>query len=213
MVASQRKMNEEIVEKLKSYDLVFGIDEVGRGPIAGPLTLCAFGVDEKHYGEVRKELSGITDSKKLSEKKREFYGEKIETLRKEKKLIISLSSVPANYIDEHGVAASIEFAMNSCLRPFMAKAKNIFVYLDGSLSAPQTFEQKTIIKGDVKNFLIGSASVVAKLHRDEMMRVYAKQYPGYGFEKHKGYGTRFHYEQIRFLGLSPIHRKTWIRGL
>lgn len=204
-------MEKDILEKLKNHDLIVGVDEVGRGPLAGPVTVCAFGIQKKHYDEVLKRLAGITDSKKLTEKKRDFFVEIIKGLKKEGKVEISISSVSAKVIDKDGISAALRAALNRSVKNITKNYKNPFIYLDGSLYADKKFSQETIIKGDGKNWLIGSASVVAKVTRDTQMKNYAKKYPYYGFEQHKGYGTKKHYENIAQHGVCEIHRKTWIK--
>lgn len=204
-------MEKDILEKFKRHDIVVGIDEVGRGPLAGPVTVCAFGIDKKHYNEVLERLAGITDSKHLSEKKRNFYSDIIKELKKEGKINVSVSSVSAPVIDKKGIRAALRAALKRSIKNITKNYKNPFIYLDGLLYVDEKFSQETITKGDSKNWLIGSASVIAKVTRDTQMKKYAEQYPEYGFEKHKGYGTKKHYENIFQYGVCEIHRKTWIR--
>ncbi len=204
-------MKKQIREKFNIHDLLVGIDEVGRGPIAGPVTVCAFAVQRKYYDEVLKRLNGITDSKKLSEKKRDFYVEIIHTLKKEGKIEIIISSVSAKKIDSHGISAALRAALEKSVNGTVGKYKKPFIYLDGSLHADEKFLQETIVKGDSKNWLIGAASVVAKVSRDSKMKELSRIYLNYGFEQHKGYGTKIHYEKIAKYGTCDIHRKTWIK--
>lgn len=204
-------MNREILKKFNTHDLIIGIDEVGRGPIAGPVTVCAFAVQKKYYNEVLERLTDITDSKKLTEKRRGFYAKIIRELKKEGKIEIIVSSVSAKKIDSHGISTALRAALNRSIKKVIINAKNPFIYLDGSLYADEQFSQETIIKGDSKNWLIGTASVAAKVTRDEQMKKYAKEYFYYGFEQHKGYGTKLHHEKIKEFGVCEIHRKTWIK--
>lgn len=203
-------MENEIQEKLNTYKYIIGIDEVGRGPIAGPVTVCAFAIERDFINDVRCELSGITDSKKLSEKKRNFFSKKIKSLVLEKKVLIAISSVSAKDIDSYGIVASLRAATKSSLKKIIESAQDSFVYLDGSLFAPKEYDQETIVKGDIKNWLIGAASVVAKVTRDNLMVGYAEKYPEYNFQQHKGYGTKAHFQAIRENGMIDLHRKTWI---
>lgn len=205
-------MNTEILEKLKTYDMVIGIDEVGRGPIAGPVTVCAFGVTLQYYTEVLEKLAGITDSKKLTENKREAFVEIARSLKAEGKIIASVASVSAKNIDANGIISALHAALKQSLIKTVGGHKKAYIYLDGSLSAPDNFDQETIIKGDGKNWLIGAASVVAKVTRDNMMKKYAEKFPGYGFDRHKGYGTKAHYAVIQEKGMTDIHRKTWVKN-
>lgn len=203
-------MDTEILEKFNNYDMVIGVDEVGRGPIAGPVTVCAFAITKDSYINARDRLIGITDSKKITEKKRNHFTDIIRELKKEGLVHVVISSVSANIIDEKGIVPAIHSAAKTALEKVSKNAHNPFVYLDGSLFAPETYDQETIIKGDAKNWLIGAASVVAKVTRDALMSDYGAQFPNYGFENHKGYGTKAHYAAIREYGVTDIHRKSWI---
>ena len=204
-------MKEEILEKFNAYDLVVGVDEVGRGPIAGPVTVCAFALRGKYHNEIHERLDGITDSKKLSEKRRDFYADIIRQLKIEGKIELSISSVSAKKIDESGIVPSIFSALNRSVTNVTVGYKKSYIYLDGSLHAKSEFNQEVIIKGDSKNWLIGAASVAAKVARDNQMKKLSEKYPNYGFEQHKGYGTKKHYENIEENGLCEIHRKSWIK--
>lgn len=204
-------MKKQILKKFNVYDLVVGVDEVGRGPIAGPVTVCAFAVQKKYYAQVLERLDGITDSKKLSEKRRDFYAEVIRELKKEGKIELSISSVSAKKIDESGIVPSLFSALDRSVKNVTAEYKKSYIYLDGSLHAQSEFDQKTIIKGDSKNWLIGAASVAAKVARDTQMKKLSEKYLDYGFEQHKGYGTKMHYEKILKNGVCDIHRKTWLK--
>jgi len=177
-----------------------GIDEVGRGPIAGPVTVCACMISP----EITKKYKGIKDSKKLSEKRREEIYKEIQDLVQYK-----VMSISAKEIDEKGISF--------CIKKALAKSISIFppdtqVLLDGGLKAPPEFKnQKTIIKGDEKEVCIALASIIAKVTRDRYMCKMAKKYPEYGFDEHKGYGTSKHYESIQKSGLSLLHRKSFIK--
>ena len=198
-----------------------GIDEVGRGPLAGPVTLGAFVVPFSSRDAVEEDLRhlGLKDSKTLSPRKREYLVREVgeRYLRKKENGVFSfLSSQSARVIDEKGIAVAIRKALANLVRNIERKTgcsrEEIFFFLDGSLSlegiAPH-FE--VIIHGDRDNILIATASVFAKVHRDTLMLHYAEKYPYYGFEKHKGYGTAFHRKQIARYGTSPIHRVSWVK--
>lgn len=204
-------MNAEILDKFKYHDLIVGIDEVGRGPVAGPVTVAAFGIEKTHYLEVLEKIKGITDSKKLTEKKREFFASEMRLLHKQGKVSIAVSSVGAKKIIEKGIVPAIQAALNRSLQKLIENSQKPFVYLDGSLSAADKYDQEVIIKGDSKNWLIGAASVVAKVVRDNYMKQKALEYPEYGFENHKGYATKAHYEKIKKHGMCDLHRKSWVK--
>mgnify|MGYP001992199029 FL=1 len=183
-----------------------GIDEAGRGPIAGPV--CVGMVVMRKGNE--KFLKGIKDSKKLSEKKREEWFEKIKQLKKEGKLDFCYKMVSNKIIDKKGIVFSVQLGIEKNLDGVKSSTK---ILLDGSLKAPAKFKsQKTIIGGDNKVKVISAASVVAKVMRDKRMKLLAKKYPRYGLEKHKGYGTKEHYKKIKKFGLSRVHRKSYIKA-
>jgi ribonuclease HII len=204
-----------LVFKYMSILLSVGIDEVGRGPLAGPVTVCACvtGVDfDKEW------FSGIRDSKKLSEKKRLEWFVKAEAARDAGLITWILVSKTAMEIDERGITLVIQEAIEECLKGLMGykgiTSTSMKIFLDGSLHAPACFEhQETIIKGDEKVPLIGIASIIAKVTRDRYMDEMGKKYPEYGFEKHKGYGTEKHYKAIKSLGILPLHRQTFLKNL
>ena len=186
-----------------------GIDEVGRGPLAGPITLCALCVKNDFDF---KNFSHIKDSKKLSPQKRDEWFEKISKLRADGQVSFALSSVDADEIDSMGLTYCIKKAIRNILSELKLDPKETEVRLDGSLYAPKEFIfQKTIIKGDEKEPVISAASIVAKVTRDKMMVKFSQKYPEYGFEKHKGYGTAMHQKAIRAFGLTPIHRRSFIK--
>ena len=200
-----------------------GIDEVGRGPLAGPVTLGAFVVPYTLHASIERELHriGVKDSKMLKESIRNKIVEEVKKSylhKKESNVLFFLSSQSAKVIDEKGIQYAIHIALAKLVKNIEKKIAisrdEAFFFLDGSLSlegiAPY-FE--TIIHGDRENILIAASSVFAKVHRDALMLRYAKKYPHYGFEKHKGYGTAFHREQIAKYGPSPIHRVSWIKKI
>ena len=188
-----------------------GIDEVGRGPLAGPVTLCALCVKEDFDFEYFK---GIKDSKKLSAQKREEWFGKMSQLRTAGLVSFALSSVSAEEIDSMGLSHCIKKAIRTILDELTLSPLETEIRLDGSLYAPQEFIfQKTIIKGDEKEPVISAASIVAKVTRDKMMTEYAEQYPLYGFDENKGYGTALHRKAIERYGISPIHRKSFLKKL
>ncbi|HAE36755.1 TPA: ribonuclease HII [Candidatus Nomurabacteria bacterium] len=218
---------------------IIGIDEVGRGPLAGPVAVCAFLIKDRKFldeqfaiGLAYGKLPKLKDSKKLSKKQREEWFEYLKVAKAEGFCDYSVSFVSPENIDKFGIAKCIQKALNESLQKvtsqdssnssrFTLKGsdaaqnfKNLAsfgVYLDGGLHAPaQYVNQETIIRGDELHPVISLASIVAKVTRDAVMTKYAKEYPEYGFERHAGYGTKAHYEAIKTHGQTPIHRKTFI---
>ena len=198
--------------KTTEKNIFIGIDEVGRGPLAGPV---AVGVFVWFSGErFPKELLRIKDSKKLSQKKREEWFEKISEYKKEGKCDFKVEFKSANYIDENGIVKAIRECMKMCLKKLRLDIQNTYVLLDGGLKAPQEFlYQETIIKGDAKECLISAAAVMAKVTRDKWMVKLSKKYPEYGFGFHKGYGTLSHRKNIQEKGFSIEHRKSFCKKL
>jgi len=180
------------VKKIPVQYLI-GVDEVGRGPLAGP----------------------VRDSKKLSARGREEWMVKIKKAEEDGFLEYSVAFVSSRVIDKKGIAPSIRTALfqsltsleKSKIQPQISR-----VLLDGGLRAPVAYEdQKTIIKGDEKELVIALASIVAKVTRDAYMIKLGKKFPAYGFEKHKGYGTRAHYTAIKKHGITSHHRKSFLK--
>ena len=186
-----------------------GIDEVGRGPLAGPVAVCAF----VWYGQrFPKELKGIKDSKKIPEKKREEWYEKIMKFNEEGKCDFSVVYKSAKYIDKNGINKAIRACLKSALTSLSINTKKVVVLLDGGLKAPGEYlNQETIIKGDTKEFVISAGAILAKVSRDRLMKKMGKKYIEYGFEKHKGYGTAAHCKALCDFGATIEHRKSYIR--
>lgn len=212
-----------------------GIDEVGRGPVAGPVTVGVFqikpvrpghpGGNEKLNPPERlfsragikntEKMLGIKlkDSKKLSRKQREIWFSEIQKWKKEKLCDFCVTSISAREIDRIGISKAIRKALEQSLVVLHPK-KDTRILLDGGLKAPIAFKnQKTIIKGDEKEPVIALASIVAKVTRDRYMTLQAKKYPVYGFETNVGYGTKKQYMAIQKHGLTPLHRKTYLKKL
>ncbi len=188
-----------------------GIDEVGRGPLAGPVTVCAVMVPADFKMSF---FRGITDSKKMTKKSREEWSDKLHKARREGKIAFCISSVSARQIDQYGIAPAIRRSIARSLKQLKADYTKDRIFLDGSLKAPKEFiQQKTIIKGDSKNKLISAASVIAKVHRDKYLTRLGKKYPMYGFEIHKGYGTQMHRKAIKKEGMCPEHRRSFCGNL
>lgn len=159
----------------------------------------------------------LRDSKKLSEKQREVWLKKILVLKKEGKCDFALTYVSAQAIDKIGISKAIKKALENSLQKLVdvhALHGRTRILLDGGLKAPFSFtNQKTIIKGDEKEQAIALASIVAKVSRDRLMVRMAKKHSSYGFEFHKGYGTSLHYKKLKIHGMSPIHRRTYLKNV
>lgn len=196
---------------VKSQKKIYvGIDEVGRGPLAGPVAVCSF---LWFSGErFPKELEGIKDSKKCTQRKREEWFAKIVQFKKEGKCDFKVEFKSAKYIDTNGISKAIRECVRLSLSFLLLNPVEVYVLLDGGLKAPQEFVfQETIIQGDAKECVISAASIMAKVTRDRYMVRLAKKYPHYGFDSHKGYGTLIHRTSIRKNGISKEHRKTFIK--
>lgn len=199
---------------------IIGIDEVGRGPLAGPITLAAFAAPENLKKELIKILGGkIKDSKQLSPQRREEIYKELLKLKKEKKVSYSVSHVSNIVIDKKGISHTTRLGIKRCLvkLQFLSDRRNIVkmqIRLDGLLKAPTEYKnQKTIVGGDSKDIFIACASIVAKVRRDKLICHLAKKFPGYGLDIHKGYGTKLHYDSLKRLGLSPLHRASFCKNL
>ena len=178
---------------------VAGVDEVGRGPLAGPVVCCAVIMPMDDI------IEGITDSKKLSEKKRVQLAEII----KSKAISYCIKEVSEQEIDELNILNAVKKCMTDAVNGLSVKADITLV--DG-VDTNLPINAHYLIKGDLKSYTIGCASILAKVYRDNLMIEYAKEFPEYGFEKHKGYGTKIHIEKIKEIGPCRLHRKTFIKN-
>ena len=211
------KISKKAELKLKPKYII-GVDEVGRGPIAGPVTVGAFVVSAPDYASVRKLFRGVKESKQLSEKKRQEWFAKIESVRKSGLIDFAVVSIGEKIIDGRGLSHCLKIALRKTLNSLnMLKGTprdRCRVLLDGGLKAPAEFiDQQTIIKGDEKEILIALASICAKVTRDRRMCQYSLKYPQYGFHIHKGYGTRAHYDAVKAFGMCRLHRKSFLRNI
>lgn len=188
-----------------------GIDEAGRGPLAGPVSVGVARIT--NVSEVKKLFPKVKDSKQLSEAKREEWFKNIQKLKKEGHLTYGVALISATHIDTKGIVDAIQAGMKKALALAGARSTDE-VKLDGGLRAPAHFKsQKAYIKGDATHLEIALASICAKVLRDRRMVAYAKSYSVYGFETHKGYGTSLHIKAIQKHGLSKLHRKTFCTRL
>jgi ribonuclease HII len=185
---------------LEGYQIVAGIDEAGRGPLAGPVVAAACILRED------KPILGLDDSKKLSPAKRDnLYDEILE-----KALCFSVIRIEHDVIDESNILEATKRAMRLCVQALSVTPDLLLI--DAVDLKGTGIPVRPIIKGDAKSNSIAAASILAKVTRDRIMVEYDSVYPGYGFAKHKGYGTREHYEAIEALSLCPIHRRTFLKG-
>ncbi len=155
----------------------------------------------------------MNDSKKISEKKREAIFQRAKELAKQGLIEYSVKSISAKSIDNKGIVAGINRAIEAGITELGLSALDTFIQLDGALKAPAEFPQETIIGGDGKEAVIGLASILAKVTRDRYMMQIAIDYPEYGFAQHKGYGTKAHIEAIKKHGLSELHRRSYCKNI
>jgi ribonuclease HII len=186
---------------------IIGIDEAGRGPLAGPVAVGAVIVPVDFDWSL---VAGAKDSKQMTPRTRDDLYKRMRALRREGKLDFTVAFSSAVAIDARGIVPAVQSALNRALAK-IAKAKPLCeVLLDGGLRAPDIFpRQKTIIRGDQSEPVISLASIAAKVMRDRLMMRAAKRYPAYGFDVHKGYGTFAHRRAIEQEGLCALHRTTF----
>jgi ribonuclease HII len=182
------------------YTVVCGVDEAGRGPLAGPVCAAAVILPKGHI------IDGVNDSKKLTEKKRELLFDKII----EESLSYSIAYATAQEIDEINILQATFLAMQRAVEGLDIKPD--FAMIDGNRTPNLEIDTQTIVKGDAKSASIAAASILAKVSRDRYMLEMAKKYPQYQFEKHKGYGTKLHYQMLNEYGPCEIHRQTFLKS-
>ncbi len=186
----------------KGYTYVCGIDEAGRGPLAGPVCAAAVMLPEGL------EIEGLDDSKKLTEKKREaLYDVIIENA-----VAYGIAFATVDEIETYNILGATYIAMTRACEKLAQKAD--YVLIDGNRFPPQiNIDGECVVKGDSKSMSIAAASILAKVTRDRLLLEYAKEYPEYGFEKHKGYGTKQHVDAIKEYGVTPIHRRSFLKKM
>ena len=193
----------------KGYSLIAGVDEVGRGPLAGPVVAAACIFDRDV------DIVGIDDSKKISEKKREQLFDEI----KDKALAYGIGEASCEVIDEINILEATKLAMKKAIdeadKMLESKGRDRIqiVIFDAVKINDLKKEQMSVIKGDQTYFSVAAASILAKVTRDNLMKEYDKVYPEYGFASNKGYGTKAHYEGIKKAGITEIHRKSFLKNL
>ena len=185
--------------RAQGFDLICGVEEAGRGPLAGPV--CAAAVILP-YGL---EIPGLTDSKKLSNKKRR----ELVPIIQQEAVSYGIGLASREEIDEINILQATFLAMERALAALSVRPG--LALIDGNREKDFGLPVKTVVKGDSLSMNIAAASVLAKVTRDDLMLEMAKVYPQYGFEIHKGYGTRAHYDALRAYGPCPIHRTTFLR--
>lgn len=184
----------------RGFFAVAGVDEVGRGPLAGPVVCAAVILPL----EEERRIIGIDDSKKISARKREALAERI----RERARAYAVEEVSETLIDEINILQATRLCMKRAVEKLQPSAD--LVLTDGNMTLDIALPQRSIVKGDALVASIGAASILAKVYRDALMREYDKLYPEYGFSHNAGYGTREHVEAIRRVGICAIHRKTFI---
>ena len=226
--------------KVSKMKYIVGIDEVGRGPLAGPVCVGGVAILARERSSLARLFRGVKDRKKLSKQQREYW---LETLLKvvaggkrnssatnsvdirclqnrryqmstTATIITRTVFVSERLIDRNGMGWALRTAVARVLAKLSLPLNETSILLDGGLKAPANYiNQKTIIRGDEKEWLIALASIIAKVKRDRFLVRLARKYPEYGFERHKGYGTKAHYEAIKRYGLCQIHRKSFLKKL
>ncbi|MFD3445482.1 ribonuclease HII [Microbacteriaceae bacterium 4G12] len=182
--------------RLQGMELIAGVDEVGRGPLAGPVVAAAVILPSDFY------LAGLNDSKKLSEAKREQFYSVIQ----EQALAIGVGIVSVSDIDELNIYQATKRAMTAAIVDLQVAPEHLLI---DAMELPLSIPQTSLIKGDARSISIAAASVIAKVTRDHMMKDLGEKHPQYGFEKHMGYGTKEHIAAIQTYGILPEHRKTF----
>lgn len=185
----------------KGFNIICGVDEAGRGPLAGPVYAAAVILPSDCV------IEGLNDSKKLTEKKREKLFDEI----KEKAVAYGIASADEKEIDEINILNATFLAMKRAIDSLSVKPD--LALIDGNQKPHTDIEEVTVIKGDAKSMSIAAASVLAKVSRDRYMLEMAEKYPQYEFARHKGYGTKLHYEKIAEYGVCDIHRRTFLKKI
>ena len=185
--------------RAEGFTVICGVDEAGRGPLAGPVCAAAVILPDHH------QIPGLNDSKKLTDKKRR----ELFPLIKEQAVAYGIGLASHEEIDEINILQATYLAMERALAQLSVKPN--LALIDGNRAKDFGLPVRTVVKGDSLSASIAAASILAKVTRDDMMVEMAAEYPGYGFEIHKGYGTKAHYEALRNLGASPIHRMSFLK--
>lgn len=202
----KKSLEKELFQK--GYGYVCAVDEVGVGCLAGPVVVCAVGMTNTFHKKIHRKLTNLRESKLLLPEQREKFS---KWLVQEQQLVYALASCSPKVIDKINIYQAARQAMRQALKKIEPSIPlKTIVLVDGKNKLHGIkHDQQAIIKGDRKIFAIACASIIAKVHRDNLMTKMSKRYPGYGFEKHKGYGTKYHQAQLTALGPSAIHRRSF----
>ncbi len=198
---AEEKLRYERALLAQGIAYIAGVDEVGRGPLAGPV-VCAAVIMPLGESDL---IVGVDDSKKLSEKKREALAEQIQA----KAIAYTIVEVSEQTIDEINILEATKLGMKRALEGLSVVPETVLA--DGNMTLDIPFPQRSIIGGDALSYSIGAASIIAKVYRDKKMEEFAKAYPAYGFDGNKGYGTAAHIQAIKEYGICPIHRRTFTK--
>ena len=185
----------------RGYNLICGVDEAGRGPLAGPVYAAAVILPQNTN------IDGLNDSKKLSNKKRELLFDEICS----RAITYGIASAQVEEIEQLNILNATYLAMNRAISQLSVVPQ--LALIDGNRNAGIEINSECVVKGDTKCADIAAASILAKVSRDRYMHEMSDLYPQYGFDKHKGYGTKLHYEALREFGPSPIHRMSFLRKM
>lgn len=201
MLAYERKL------KLKGYDLIIGVDEAGRGPLAGPVVAAAVWLKDFRF------IHRVDDSKKLTPVKRKDAFSEIKS-----KSLYAIAAVNHIKIDQINILQATILAMQMAISKLTKQLKpqeleRVFVLIDGNMRLKLDLPYQSIVQGDGKSLSIAAASILAKVRRDQIMDAYHKIYPQYGFMQHKGYPTRMHRDILNKIGPTAIHRKSFLKCL
>jgi len=202
-----------MIKKSSKIKFLIGIDEAGRGALAGPVAVgfLAWPTVGEKLGKVFGDYPVGRDSKKLSAKQRDYWFLQIKKRAEKRGAFFGTSLISHKIIDDKGINFAIRQGIKKCLEKVPASGQEVAVLLDGGLHAPTEYSnQQTIIKGDEKELIISLASIVAKVLRDREMIKLSKKYPNHYLHQHKGYGTRLHYQKIVEFGALVIHRRTYL---
>ena len=187
--------------RVRGFEAICGVDEAGRGPLAGPVTAAAVILPRGLL------IEGLNDSKKLSEKRRDALYEVVM----QDAFAVGVACVDAACIDEINILQATLWAMAEAVGQLAVSPENMLVLVDGNRLPPWAYHGEAVIGGDAKCMSIAAASIIAKVTRDRLMARYDVEFPGYGFVQHKGYGTAAHIAAIEKLGVSAIHRRSFIK--
>lgn len=197
--------------KKTDFHYFIGVDEVGRGPVAGPVYVCGLYISTDNLEKIIDFKLPLRDSKKLTEKMRNAWFSRINEFAQNGLLKYVVSKSSASEIDQKGVAVCIKACVKNSVFKISAEKQNTKVMLDGGLSVGEGFYEESFVKGDENIPVISLASIVAKVLRDREMSELSEKYKEYGFQKNKGYGTKAHMDAIQKYGITEIHRKTFLK--